>query len=497
MHFSDYKKPCENVGGILKIWIQNACDVTQDIEQELSFVKNQDTFVVPSEFAEYQFTRESANIEESELNNRNGKLTLYKLKFDIAKATLQNEIEIDKLRRSDKVIVIVQDNNRIYRVFGSKCNPCTVKAAYNSGKSYGNQNIYSVEIENAEIKKPFRLPLPADPPRPKKNLIVRSFGAEGYVKVEFLGDTYYVDPETQEEFFVPVGEDYKITRSIVNPDTGNLDINRIDISFPNYKFPPRIVSATFDGLAENGIVNASNPDQGSIKILREHTKTMQNVSSSVMVEIEFRDVEIFADFDSENTSSILTQNGIVESLSDRLGNLTPMIQNTPSLRPVIIGNRIRLQNNQILNTGDNGLVTGKPTKWLKSYYIGSIAQLDNGYFHVDTQGTAYGYWYIDVVNDRFTHGNGGTISNIGLAPNTPFMLYNDINSDFFCGVRYNGNTYSFNDTTEGYFPEEGAMITARNNIISDFNRLLILWERLTIEEYTLIEQILMQKYNVI
>jgi hypothetical protein len=163
MVFSNFKRPCFNVGGVSKIFIQNACDVSQDSEQQLTFIK-EDNFIVPFEFAEYEFTRSSAVFTENEENNRNGKLVKYKLTFDIAKATLQNEIEINKLRKSDKVIVILQDNNRNFRVIGQKCNPSTVKVAYNSGKRKGNQNIYTIEIEGAEIQKPFRLPIPADPP---------------------------------------------------------------------------------------------------------------------------------------------------------------------------------------------------------------------------------------------------------------------------------------------------------------------------------------------
>jgi hypothetical protein len=163
MKFSDYKKPCQNVGGILKIWLQNSCDVSEDISQELTFV-TEENFYPSEEFAEYQFTRESARITEEEINNKNGRLVIYKLRFNLAKATIENEREINKLRNSDKIIVVAQDNNKQFRVFGNKCNPAEIKITYNSGTTKGNENIYSIEITSAEVQKPYRLPIPTDPP---------------------------------------------------------------------------------------------------------------------------------------------------------------------------------------------------------------------------------------------------------------------------------------------------------------------------------------------
>lgn len=171
----------------------------------------------------------------------------------------------------------------------------------------------------------------------------------GYVKVEWGSNIEYVPANSQRSYIIDEGTSVKTTWLIINPITGVLDPEAVNVSNPTYAFPPRIVSATFNSVIQAGVDVPTIADEGTIKRAREFDFVMPNANYTA--EIVFREIEILLDYDFENPiCSDNTSNGLpVTTIKDRINRIPAITQITPSLRGTKQSNYLSLAANQKYN----------------------------------------------------------------------------------------------------------------------------------------------------
>lgn len=175
---------------------------------------------------------------------------------------------------------------------------------------------------------------------------IDSSGAEGYLKVEWNDGTSsqvdYISPNTRRSYIIGEGIIIKVTAAIVDFTTGELDEDRVDISLPNYKFPPRIQQATLNGLSQVGVSSSSIPSENGVDRAIEFDVVMQN--TDIEFKVFFQEIDIFYDYDFANPICVDNATTTVTTIKSRIDDNCTISQNTPSQRPDYIEDGIRVSN---------------------------------------------------------------------------------------------------------------------------------------------------------
>ncbi|WP_338766000.1 hypothetical protein WAF17_02820 [Bernardetia sp. ABR2-2B] len=272
------------------------------------------------------------------------------------------------------------------------------------GFSFEYVHAHNVKHYTNKIFRPALGEVPTPPTLPK--FTIRNTGAvNSYVRVEYDSEIVDVAPNSEESIEIGENISVKVTWLIVNPDTLLLDASTIDISFPNYALPARIINATFDNIVQAGSTVVAIPDQNGVKKARSFTFSMPN--NDYFAEIKFREIATI-DFDFENPACYDVV--IPTFVRSREGSRT-LSQNTPSARGTIQNNALLMGANQMYLSATNGFYVKKV------YFVYKILR--------DT--------YTSVVGNSYLNNYNHTLSGF-------------TSSQFVVGYAYQYETY-FGDTT--------------------------------------------------
>ncbi|WP_338812741.1 hypothetical protein V9L05_15350 [Bernardetia sp. Wsw4-3y2] len=379
------------------------------------------------------------------------------------------------------------------------------------GLSFEYVHAHNVKHYTNKIFRPVLGEVPTPPTLPK--FTIRNTGAaNSYVRVEYDAEVVDVAPNSEES--IEIGENVSITVTwgIVDLDLGFLDASTIDISYPNYSFPARIVNATFDSIVQAGSTVVAIPDQDGVERARRITLPMPN--NDYFAEIKFRELELLLDYNFEDPYCVsdVSDGSPVVTIKDRINRIPSVTQSTPTLRGTKQSNYINLSANQKYQITYPSIpsLAGTSVTTLSMFFVGKATQLANANileFWDNSSNYLYGSARLAYGSGKlFTAYNAGGGGPSNLIPsffnylNMPF-LFRDLRGSAYqfgsMNAFVNGEyfSHSHHSHIKDFFPLQG--ITIGGGGATDIYRILQIKDSITTEENNIITEKLKQKYSVL
>ncbi|WP_338814047.1 hypothetical protein V9L05_01230 [Bernardetia sp. Wsw4-3y2] len=379
------------------------------------------------------------------------------------------------------------------------------------GLSFEYEHAHNVKHYTNKIFRPVLGEVPTPPTLPK--FTIRNTGAvNSYVRVEYDAITIDVAPNSEESIEIGESVSITVTWGIVDLDLGFLDDSTIDISYPNYSFPSRIINATFDSVVQAGNTVVSIPDQNSVKRARSFTFSMPN--NDYFAEIKFRELELLLDYNFEDPYCVDSVNDgqQVVTLKDRINRIPQITQSTPTLRGTKQNNYINLSANQKYQITYPSIpsLAGTSVTTLSLFFVGKATQLANSNileFWDNTSNYLYGSARLAYGSGKlftaYNAGGGGTsnlIPSFSSYLNMPF-LFRDLQGSAYQFGSMNAFvdgqyfSHSHHSHIKDFFPLQG--ITVGGAGATDIYRILQIKDSITTEESNIITEKLKEKYSVL
>ena len=160
------KRACKNAGGVRRFWIVAACDLPEDLANTDCVLDNQSPAALPSVFVQHRQEPGTAVYDENWEVSKMGIAPRKQLfQYFINKSDGERLKEMDKLRRARGFVLVIQDNNGLLRLMGTKRHPARLDGIkMSTGADLGSQHGYTVSFSAYPVPEPYFLPLPVEPP---------------------------------------------------------------------------------------------------------------------------------------------------------------------------------------------------------------------------------------------------------------------------------------------------------------------------------------------